>query len=790
MKRRDYIIKSTFATSFAFFAPQLVTQTFAQERGELVLVDETTIPQIIIPETATEAEKFAAQELATYLQKISAKTIIITATNTLASVETISIILGNHPLNADLHPEKLEVEEATINIEKDRLRITGGWDPTVTNSKGVVSVRDRGVMYGVYELLDRLGVRWFRPDEWGEHVPQMSRIQLPLGKSTFKPAYKYRTGFNTYRNKSSKKQADMAQLWAHRNRHAASRLPGGSYGIYVGANLSNLVPFWKYGKEHPEYFALVKDKRQGPHICMGNSVVQELVAQILIKFAKENPTQTIRSIEPFDSSWGYCECELCTALDDPKLISPVWKKPSITNRMAYFGNYVARRLREEGQTLSISWYAYSVRFEVPTKFTKMEPNIFVGPTSIGAAYGDYSKLLDDPKVEGNVTFTKLLTGWGKLVQLFTRDFWSGGCWFGPLPYLTFLTDRTRNYRKYGVQGIVNEVHPSWGAQTMAHYFAVRLQNNPDIDVEKELKYFCDSYYGPAGKPMLEYYQIMEKASLAGPAYFFSGRFIDRLFTDDNLLDQLNPLIEESKKLIGDKQPYAKRFEGMEAGHEVANVRNLAERHIRERNTIAASHLWRALEQKIRANTEGDIFDIGLIKYVWRTMSSESFMQQYGVRVDKFKEAYLKNLLQDLTTNWKFSQDPHDIGFKKGAHESTFIDSNWPTLNTSSSWRDQGQNYQGNAWYRKSFNIDKKETAKRYAVFFHEIKGDALIYLNGSEIGRLEFVEKKPDDVNDLILDITSNMSEGKNVIAVQITNPPPSPGIIKGVSLLMFDPIN
>lgn len=763
----------------------------AQQASRLTLAGEKTVPQIILPATPTEAEKFAAEELSTYLGKITSKTIpVISNATPQATAGNPLIILGNHPLNADLHPEKLEVEEAIISVEPGRLRITGGWDPTVTNSKGVVSVRDRGVMYGVYELLDRLGVRWFRPDPWGEHVPQQSTVTLPLGKDTFKPAYKYRGGFNIYGYKATKEQTAMAQRWSIRNRHAAGGQPGGGYGIYVGHNLNNLMPQWKYFKEHPEYFALVNGVRKGPQLCMGNPAVQEEIAKTLIQFAKDNPTQTVRSIEPYDSLDGYCECDLCRAMDDPNLTTPAGEKrlgkASMSNRLVILGNYVARRLREEGQNLSISWYAYATHFEAPTKVDAMEPNILVGPTTIGAAYGDYSKLLNDPKATGNANFLHILNGWSKYVsQTFVRDYWSGGCWYGPLPYLTFLTDRTRNYRNYKVQGVINEVHPSWGAQTMAHYFAVRLQVNPDIDVEKELEYFCNSYYGPAGKPMLEYYRTMEKASLEGPPYYFSARFIDRLFLDDKLMEKLNSLIAESKKLIGDQQPYAKRFEGMEAGHEVARVRNLVERYKREKNVLAAVTAWDALGEKIKANRTGDIFNINLTSYTWKVMSDQAGIPALRKQLATMKQNPNARILQNLNEDWKFSTDSQKTGLQKGVTAPTFSDRTWHTVNATSTWQDQGHTFFGTTWYRKAIDV-KKENGKRYALFFGAIDGDAVIYVNGTEAGKHLLGEAGKGWDEDFMIDITDQLKSGQNLIAIQVTKNTAVGGIFKGVSLMQL----
>lgn len=185
MKRRDFLLKSTFASlTLATGATPFVKTLFADSKKKLTLASATVMPRILMAADASESEKFAAQELAEYLGKITGQIIsIVTDANT--SGNTPLIIIGHHPLNADLHPEKRDIEESVINVEENRVRIVGGALPLITDAKGIVHARDRGALYGVYHFLNSLGVRWYRPEPWGEHVPQLKTIELPLGKSTF-----------------------------------------------------------------------------------------------------------------------------------------------------------------------------------------------------------------------------------------------------------------------------------------------------------------------------------------------------------------------------------------------------------------------------------------------------------------------------------------------------------------------------------------------------------------------------------------------------------------------------
>ena len=798
MKRRDFLRRSTFAgLTLAATGPIFWKKCWGDGRASLVLVNDSVIPRILLAADASESEKFAAQELAEYLGKITGQIIsIVTDANTLGNAPLI--IIGHHPLNADLHPEKMELEESVISVEENRVRIVGGVLPPVTDAKGNLHVRDRGTLYGVYHFLNSLGVRWYRPEPWGEHVPQLKTIELPLSKSTFKPVYKYRNSTNLYRwySDQTKEQSAMAVQWAVRNfisTNAGNAQSGGAYSVQVSHNYANLLPSWKYFKAHPEYFALINGQRNSKgQPCLGNLEVQDIMAQATVDYAKANPQVEVVSLSPNDGL-NFCECDLCRALDDPKLLAKNGGEKrlgnaSMTNRVTYVNNLIAARVAKEAPGTKVGWYAYLGTSEVPTKVLSLEPNIYVAPTSMAAAYGDYSKLLDDPNSPGNRNFKSILEGWSKMTPLLTREYWSGGDWFGPIPLWTVLKDRLTQYRKYSVDGVINESHPSWGTQNDLHYILARLMWNPDLDITKEMQEYCQNYYGPAAQPMLQYMQLLERASLNGPAWFFLGRFIDRLFTNQQLLDQMTLLIEQARELAKGKDPYERRVHGAWAGYEVVHVRNLVEKYKKEKNPAAAVLAWDQLGEFIQSDKTGELFDAGpvMFKTTWKVMSDQAGIGALRKQIASLKEHPGARLVLNLDDEWKFSPDPQNSGLRQGVIKSTFADKNWATLNATADWTSQGFNYYGTAWYRKNFVLEKKDAGKKYFLLFGAVDGDATIYVNGDKAGEHLLGEDGAGWDKDFMIDITDAIQNGDNTIAVQVTKKLAAAGIYKGVSLMQL----
>ncbi len=181
----------------------------------VTLIDENRTASIVIPVNATAAERFAAEELETYLEKITGKKPAIVR----GTAGGVNIVLGAHPLNDDLGWKTLSPDEFIIDVSKDTVRIAGGVGPSVYNTKNSNTyVQERGTLYGVYEFLETLGVRWYRPEVWGEHVPSQARIELPAGRKKHQPGYRYRMGMHNYCQDGREQTADegsRTMLWGY-----------------------------------------------------------------------------------------------------------------------------------------------------------------------------------------------------------------------------------------------------------------------------------------------------------------------------------------------------------------------------------------------------------------------------------------------------------------------------------------------------------------------------------------------------------------------------------------------
>lgn len=664
MKRREFLVKSTFTALAASFIPSNLRGIAEAREQQMILVDQTTHPRILVASNASKSELYAADQLIIYLEKITGQKLQVEKMDEKPDISAQKpiVVVGSHPLNNKLAARISTMEETIIDVQPGIIHLVGG-KPVITDMpNGTQYVEDRGPLYAVYNFLDELGVRWYRPEEWGEHVPRSSSIKVLLGRWQYKPVYPWRQGFSGYRNRSDEtpEQSAMGNLWAIRNRQNSNvRAKEEQGGQRLVMTWHNLYLTDKDFEEHPEYFALIDGKRRRDgQLCVGNPDVQKMVAQKAVALGKNDPRYVTYSLEPADNNL-WCQCELCTALDDPNQKSIFTDRKlkserpmgdiSMSNRACAFGTIVANIVAQSNHKIKLLWLAYSTHTEVPSRIHELPANTIMKPAAFSSAftnpensYSDYSRDLFDPQSKPNQNFVRVLTGYGKMTRMVTREYWSGIAWVGPMPVLRTMKDRLQAYRKFPIDGMYNEVHQHWGPQGIGLYFFTRLLWNPDLDIDKELDLYCKNYYGPAYKPMLEYHQMLEDAAHAGIPHYSYGIGTHAIFTPQ-VVERMGELINEAKVLLGDKQPYAKRFEGVWAGYEYTRLVMPYFEELKKGNKLEAAKHWERANKFILSFKDGSVFDNGVL------FGSLQFFGNYNLNIPADIQKQAKDLVAQETS---------------------------------------------------------------------------------------------------------------------------------------------
>jgi hypothetical protein len=464
--------------------------------------------EIVVPEKADSLEQFAASELQTCLEKSSGVKLAIVEESKRDS-SLYAFFLGKSQKSKELG---LSLTEEAVGRDGFTLR-------SVSGGLVVLGRNELGTVFGVYELLERhFGVRWFMPGEIGEHVPKKDKLHMGQVNLTYKPSFRVRwVGRGE---------------WPLRQRMNAYVTAGKEN---VGINWKwhfhtfiTLIPPDEYHAEHPEYFALVGGKRavtasksHGNQLCTSNPEVVREVAKNLSAVLDAEPGIEIITLSPNDGG-GFCECEHCTALDEP---GRDWFA-KYSRRLAIFNNQVAKLVKPEHPDVLIKVGAYAMYARPPLdQDYRPEGNLFFQlchlyfchnhPLGSGECRAGETYESSD-RFQPNQEFCKILDQWLELSpHLFVYEYYSiGGMARSNLPWPLVHTMRTDipYYRDHGVEGFYTQLSGSlWHRLGLNYYVAAKLCWNADLDVDALLDDYFEKFYGPAAKPMEDYFMAMEQS---------------------------------------------------------------------------------------------------------------------------------------------------------------------------------------------------------------------------------------------------------------------------------------
>jgi len=496
-------------------------------------LDKKALAAIVIPADCTEQEKYAAEELRYYLSLMTSAAFEIEN----APYEGAQIAIGR---------AAEQFMEADENLGDDGFRVE-----TFENGIAVMGGK-RGVIYGVYELLEALGCRFFTPE--CEKVPCITDPDAPDIHTRQVPVFEYR-------------EHNYHAMYRNNPRFAVkSRLNGNGTPIKekFGGHLSylwfvhtfeNLVPTTVWGESHPEYFAMFGGKRctldgGRTQLCLSNPAVLEIAIEGARKALRENPGIRIISISQNDHPYG-CECDACRAID--------LEEGSPAGTLLRFVNAIAEALEPEFPDVIFDTLAYNYTRPVPTK-TKPRHNVCVRLCSIECCFAhsfetctqDRSVVLPDGT---RSSFISDLRNWGAYHdRLYIWDYTTCFAHYpAPYPNWRVLQPNMKAFVKNHVKGVFEQ---ACGAakggvdlNELRAYVISKLLWNADCDVQKHIEEFTDYYYGAAGKYVREYINALcDKADKDNIHAGFNDQTDTPLYSPE-MLDLLDSIMDKAEAAV-------------------------------------------------------------------------------------------------------------------------------------------------------------------------------------------------------------------------------------------------
>ena len=625
--------------------------------------------------------------------------------------------------------KNLQDEGFVIWCKGDRLVLAGNDTPPY-----------RGTRYAVCEMLNRLGVRWFMPGEFGEVVPAKDAIAVEEMVIRESPSFPIRDYWAHGRRNMPAEEKE----WKIHNKMN----PGiaGWYGVPGDGSVVHVLPPQDVFAAHPEWFALERDGTRNPHMpCMTNPEMIQYVAENIKEKARKGAWCCAFSA---DDGTPRCYCANCQKMASgfdgygANLRDPM-PEASITTEWIYFVSRVMDEVNKEFPDFVISTNGYANRDippELPPELGEFNKrgNLVIMFANICACtiHGYEDEHCWQMERQG-----QMVRRWCKLCD----KVWRYGYNYTMLVSKGTLTPMVHRERvvipllkKWGLWGFQDQDEGDWSLTGVpTRIVRARLEWDADTDVDAFLDDYFAKWYGPAGEPVKAFYAALEDAFATSREHGHEDVILPQIYTDE-LLEKLGASIREAEQLAqSDAEKIHVRMDRLMYDYLVHYV---AFEHCKQ-----ACDYARGIEHADRMlaiNQElGQITDfMGYRPYPVYDMAWRRLQMLAELRKTSGPEG---DLLVVLPEEARFCADPHDDGIFARWMEPEFDDAGWRTMRTTAGWQsqglqdDKGRPYTGLAWYR--FNVEVPQTDRQVALYAPAIVNEAWVWVNGGYAGHRPFI---------------------------------------------------
>ena len=423
--------------------------------------------QIVVPLQADSVEMKAAKQLQYYLSEMSGVVLPIVEESSFEGSNAVFIGKTDYA--------------KSLNIDFDRLKEDGYAYKSEGNKFAVAGGSDKGVLYGIYDLLESFGVRKYTSEY--TYIPEKSAITLPEGIE-YVPKVVFRT--TSYSDTRNPEYADWHKL-SSRN----------EWGLFVHT-FDRLVPPAEFFKTHPEYYALRDGKRLPTQLCLSNPEVVDVLIKNLKKEIEQKPGLKYWSVSQSDNDKA-CTCDACVKLNE----TYGGDKNRHSGAMIYFVNKVAKAFPDK----MISTLAYWYTRKAPDNI-KPEPNVNIMLCNIESQR-------HNPVFITDTAFSNDLENWGKLANDIL--IWDYNIQFSnmvsPFPNLHTIKPNLDFFTKNHVNAFFMQANSQVGGEMaeLKAYLISKLLWNPDADDNEIIDDFLNGYYGDAGAYIRQYVEALNKS---------------------------------------------------------------------------------------------------------------------------------------------------------------------------------------------------------------------------------------------------------------------------------------
>jgi len=618
------------------------------------------------------------------------------------------------------------------------------------NEDGDFNGKYHGTEYAVYELLERLGCRWFFPGEYGQVVPKLQTITVPDLDVAQRPSF-------VVRNIWTSLVADItgdndAFLLRNKGTTRADLI----FAFPGDGTIQNLVPLAKYAKQFPEIYALNKDgKRQDektePHmtmVCMSSQKAVELAAQSIGDFFRANPEANSYGFSAPDAA-AICYCPDCSARmhdipqDRGSAIAASDNQSnflfrSISDPYFNFVNNLAWEVNKTFPDKYIVTLAYATRTVPPEGLEKpWNKNIIIELAQYPASP---VKALGTPTGVFAMRQMRALTGWSRMAPKMLIYDYDPHSDFSRMPFWRSraIASEMRTYHKNNVVGFTTEGNNTFFKTGLNYYIRTRLMWDVNADVEALLADYYKQFFGPASEPMRQFGESIETMLQASPENFAYQPFnLDWSATYPIAkIAALAPLLDRAEKLVTTPE-HKKRVQLYRVLH--TYMTKYSHSYILQHDGKYSEALA-LYDTLLKLIDEAQAIQPGLMPpdVKWVADAGLGFPH---------RQKHLKSLIERTATQGEllgrapveaqFLPDPKNVGlFEQWQRDEVGGKLKWNPIDLRRDWglngyRDElGYGYDGLGWYRLSFKIKAPAKGRAQLTVPQVFAEQIWIWVNG------------------------------------------------------------
>ncbi len=670
----------------------------------LLAADGEPRAAIVLPAEPDAQEQTAADELVEHIRLISG--VELPVRGSVDDVEgLLPVYLGaaaDAVLDVPLRAGKGDPASFALRVMPERIDIRG--------------LSPEGTLFGVYALLEQLGVRWYVPGAIGRIVPERADLAVVTQN---------RLEIPSFAGRHLQAIGDLygdGNVWARRMRLGGFN--AGSHGLAMQPPPDR--------QTEPELFML--EGGRGQVRVSHPETLRRTVAAVRhrLDIGRVSIHDGVRyvNIGP-DDGHGFGEDPW-----DADDMDPLHGRVSTTDRYIRFFNQVLEAVADDHPDAGIAFYCYSQHMRAPVR-EQPHPNILpvLAPIDVCRFHA-----IDNPHCWERHYIRQIVDDWSALG---TRMMYRGYLFNLADPALPFSMIRQVAaelpwFHANGMFAARIQAQADWAYHGPTLYLAARLMWDAGTDVEAVLDDYFRGMYGKGATALRAHFEIMEDAFEQADYHTGSTFDFPHILTPD-VLAQLETTLAEAERRTADRPGDAARVAmvrlAFDYGATFLGMMDAINRFDFEAANTALNRIYDTLIPAATAHEPSILnrrFAPRFVDRFWRNTVREGYARSSGGN----------QILARLPDEWLVMLDPHDGGEALGLYKPNIGGNAWMSLKTySRSWANQGLRYfkgdQAIVWYRTTVEMPAGfDPSDDLFLWLSGVDNRAEAWINGRKLERI------------------------------------------------------